>query len=397
MAIKDVMENFYASSGHRVSEGKTKVFFSKNYGVEMSNVITQNLGFEAVQDLGKYLGVPLLHKRVTKATFRYMIERVEQRLTGWAARTLPLAGRITLAKAVLQAIPSYAMQPTWLPKGWDTVKLPVQNGGLGIKDLERQNQAFLMKIGMQLIEGADKLWVKVLPNQSCECNDAPIWKWEMTHAFSVHLAYEALSPLESNDTNDVWRLVWSVNVPQRLKVPDRWRKSDYSWVKINADGAMEGQPQIGSNWLVIRDAQGTWFQGFSRSLGSCTVLNAELWSLHDSLLLAWNMGFRKVEVETDYKTAFEIITTPMNDSEDSAIVTLGPSQWPIESQKRCFSFSLFLVFSIKLHQTMSTTVPKQRSMELGSDEDNNGTVPCRRGGDEKLPQKNVAQFHFSRE
>ncbi|KAE8664067.1 hypothetical protein F3Y22_tig00112857pilonHSYRG00227 [Hibiscus syriacus] len=148
-------------------------------------------GYEVVENLGRYLGVPLLHSRVTKATYSYLIEKVEQRLSGsgWAAKTLSFAGRITLAKAVLQTISSYAMQSSWLPKGvctmleklirrfvwnanegsnplalikWSTVKLPKENGGLAIKHLEGQNKAFLLKIGMQLVQGVDKLWVKVI-------------------------------------------------------------------------------------------------------------------------------------------------------------------------------------------------------------------------------------------
>ena len=177
------------SSGHRVSVSKTQIFFSNNCSLERKQSIANHFGLEIVDDLGKYLGVSLLYKRVTRATYQYLIEKIDQRLSGWKAKSLALAGRITLAKAVLQAIPIYTMQTTWLPKGicdeiekrirrfvwgitpdhnainlvkWDTVKKPSNMGGLNFCDVQNQNYAFLMKVGYHLVCSKDKLWVQVL-------------------------------------------------------------------------------------------------------------------------------------------------------------------------------------------------------------------------------------------
>ncbi|KAL4351406.1 hypothetical protein GQ457_06G022300 [Hibiscus cannabinus] len=108
--IKEIIDDFCRNSGHRVSMAKTQITFSKNCSGDVAMDIATRFGFEYVTDLGKYLGVPLLHKRVTKVTYSYLVDQVAKRLTGWAARSLSLAGRITLAKAVLQAIPIYSMQ-----------------------------------------------------------------------------------------------------------------------------------------------------------------------------------------------------------------------------------------------------------------------------------------------
>lgn len=68
-------------------------------------------------DLGKYLGLPLLHKVPTRATYDFILDRTQRRLSAWKASTLSLAGRITLAKSVIAALPSYCMQTMLLPKG----------------------------------------------------------------------------------------------------------------------------------------------------------------------------------------------------------------------------------------------------------------------------------------
>lgn len=60
-------------------------------------------------------GIPILHKRVTKDAFHFVIEKVEKRLSIWKAKNLSLAGTLTLAKSVVQALPTYVMQAVALP------------------------------------------------------------------------------------------------------------------------------------------------------------------------------------------------------------------------------------------------------------------------------------------
>lgn len=66
-------------------------------------------------DLGKYLGTPLLHKRVTKETYRFILDKVQQRLSAWKMKTLNMGGRSVLISSVIQSMPSYIMQTTKLP------------------------------------------------------------------------------------------------------------------------------------------------------------------------------------------------------------------------------------------------------------------------------------------
>ena len=80
----------------------------------MHNIGT-TLGFSVTTNLGNYLGMPLLHSRVSKATYHGILEKVERKLNGWSAKFLSLAGRITLTQSVLQALPIYSMQTTRLP------------------------------------------------------------------------------------------------------------------------------------------------------------------------------------------------------------------------------------------------------------------------------------------
>ncbi|KAH9725573.1 putative ribonuclease H protein [Citrus sinensis] len=187
--IDAVLENFCRSSEAKVNKVKTTIFFSKNVAAREAKLIGAALGVSITHDLGSYLGMPLLHSRVNKATYQSILDKVDIRLSGWNAAHLSFAGRVTLAQSVIQAMPIYAMQTTMLPAsvrhridkscrrfiwdgrskspkmcmvGWDKICLPKSSGGLGFKNLEVMNHALLMKISWGIISNSDKLWVRVL-------------------------------------------------------------------------------------------------------------------------------------------------------------------------------------------------------------------------------------------
>ncbi|GMI87280.1 hypothetical protein like AT3G24255 [Hibiscus trionum] len=244
--IKGVLEDFCLCSGHRVSVAKTQIYFSKNCLTGIRDLVGVTLGFEVVEDLGKYLGVPLLHSRVTKSTYAYVLANMRRRLSGWVAQSLSLAGRVTLAKSVLQAILSYVIQATWLPKGlckemeklirrfvwggsdekrgvslvsWDVMQQPMEDGGMGMKDLGRQNEAFLMKVGFELVMNSDKLWVRVLRDKYSWQGGVPasitrgccsrLWR-------GLSRVWEAIKScvcwnVRDGETTDLWYDVWLGN------------------------------------------------------------------------------------------------------------------------------------------------------------------------------------------
>lgn len=111
-------------------------------------------------NLGKYLGVPILHEKVNRRSFKFILDKVDKRLSSWKAKTLSFAGRLTLTKSVIQAMPTYVMQSSLLPKfvcdevdkrcrrflwgdangekhihtvGWNKVCKPKKWGGLGLR------------------------------------------------------------------------------------------------------------------------------------------------------------------------------------------------------------------------------------------------------------------------
>jgi hypothetical protein len=73
-------------------------------------------GFRGATNLGKYLGVPLNGRAPKRVDFQYLITHMQNKLAAWKAKNLSFAGRVTLAKSVMEAIPIYPMMTTNIPQ-----------------------------------------------------------------------------------------------------------------------------------------------------------------------------------------------------------------------------------------------------------------------------------------
>lgn len=187
--IRSVMSEFCVVSRHRINMDKSKMFVSQGVHFNRATELSQKLGIGLTGDLGKYLGVPVLHKRITKGTFKSIVLKTRKKLSAWKCKHLTIAGRYVLIKSVLAVIPSYQMQSMLLPVGtvnelekisrnflwaqdsnlwkphlieWHKVLNDRKNGSLGFKSLRVQNQAFMMKLCWGLLSKGEAMWVKCL-------------------------------------------------------------------------------------------------------------------------------------------------------------------------------------------------------------------------------------------
>ncbi|XP_073051225.1 uncharacterized protein [Primulina eburnea] len=190
--IMEILNKFCSCSGETVNFQKSHMFVSKNVNNTMATNLSSTSGIPLTTDLGKYLGVPSIHGRVTSSMYKQVLDRIKARLEGWKTKYLSFAGRQVLAKSVLNAIPLYSMQTSLLPLGicseiektirnflwggsneerkchlikWETVTKPKELGGLGIRRMHPTNLAFMTKLGWRLMEEQGKLWVQVLKNK----------------------------------------------------------------------------------------------------------------------------------------------------------------------------------------------------------------------------------------
>jgi hypothetical protein len=187
--INAILQVYEAMSGQVINREKSSILFSRNTNRQKKEEIMQLLGLSTETSDGKYMGLPMYIGKSRSKCFSYLKERIWARIQGWKERFLSKAGKEILLKAVAQAIPTYAMSCFDLTKGlcddistmicrywwsqqedenrmhwvgWDKMKLPKEQGGMGFRDLYSFNLAMLSRQVWRLLQVPDSLCSRVL-------------------------------------------------------------------------------------------------------------------------------------------------------------------------------------------------------------------------------------------
>ncbi|KAK3228045.1 hypothetical protein Dsin_007907 [Dipteronia sinensis] len=103
--IRECLDSFCDLSGQYVSFPKSRIYCSNNIKDSDARSIASVCSSPLIKDLGKYIGVSLIHCRTTNHTYRDLVEKTQKRLAAWKSDSLSLAERVTLMRAVTSAIP----------------------------------------------------------------------------------------------------------------------------------------------------------------------------------------------------------------------------------------------------------------------------------------------------
>jgi hypothetical protein len=249
-SLRQVLDQYCASSGQLVSEAKCSIFFSPNVEVDVKAQICEELNImtEAISE--KYLGLPAMVGLDRTDSFIYLLERIIERLKGWKERFLSMGGKEILLKAIIQAIPVFAMGIFKIPKKlckdindamagfwwgdteeqrrmhwftWWKMCIPKNMGGMGFRDLHSFNLAMLAKQSWRLLSRPDSLCARVLkakyyPN-NCLLNAGPksgsSFTWQSIVAGLQTFKRGHIWRIGSGKNVNIWEDHWIPSSPTR--------------------------------------------------------------------------------------------------------------------------------------------------------------------------------------
>ena len=158
------IEEFYRAFGLKIGVAKSKLFVSPNVNNAIARSLSTLSSILLTNNLGTYLGVSIVHGRVTKNIYAHLVNKVLKKLADWKDKVLSQASRRTLIQSTTNSIPLHTMQTVLLPLGickkldqincnflwggsakasrnhlmsWDKVCQPKFRGGFGIEKITR--------------------------------------------------------------------------------------------------------------------------------------------------------------------------------------------------------------------------------------------------------------------
>ncbi|XP_026383292.1 uncharacterized protein LOC113278749 [Papaver somniferum] len=114
--IMSVLDYFSSVSEKLLNLDKSSVYFSHNIPPSYRDILARELRITEMTDTNKYLGVTLLIDRDKTKAFIPLMQSFGTRLKFWKGKTMNHSARTTMAKHVLNALPTYQMGCFRIPK-----------------------------------------------------------------------------------------------------------------------------------------------------------------------------------------------------------------------------------------------------------------------------------------
>lgn len=246
--LKNILDLFMKATGMQINYRKSQLI-TEGLNRNEKNQISVLLPFEvhSMENPFKYLGFWLKPNAYRNQDWNWLVAKTESRISQWSYKWLSRAGRLTLIKSVLLAMPVYWAALTWVPKGilrkinricsrflwagskeesvlpwvaWDKIARPKEWGGWGIKNLTDFSTSLAAKSGWRIIK-MENLWTKVVKRKYIDPTPLEEWirkesKKEKNGSVVWKATVEAFKVIEQG-------LAWQIGNGENLKIgKDPW-------------------------------------------------------------------------------------------------------------------------------------------------------------------------------
>ncbi|KAL9659004.1 hypothetical protein QQ045_028263 [Rhodiola kirilowii] len=286
--LRRILSEYEMLSGQKVNLSKSEIYFGGNVTDDERRRICELLGVRQVSFMSRYLGLPVAFGHNRTELCKYIVERIWKKVQGWKEKSLSIAGKEVLIKAVVQAMPTYAMSCFKIPESlikrmvsivsnywWSNSKVgkgihwckfdklceEKLEGGLGFRVLSIFNDALLSKQVWRLLTCPESLVARLLKLLVIGCGSVCSNMIRKSSVLiiqgAMHIWFNrnlVLSGKESQDPLVAARYVFQ-NIRQlhhshnKLVVTDltegrKWSRPGRGAVKMNIDGAWDSATSL---------------------------------------------------------------------------------------------------------------------------------------------------------
>jgi hypothetical protein len=107
-AVRDILELFGHASGLHTNFAKCSISPIACSDVDAAEA-AEVMGCQLAPYPVKYLGIPLALRRLPSEALQSLVDRIADKLPTWKVAMMPRAGRLTLIRSVLAAIPMHQL------------------------------------------------------------------------------------------------------------------------------------------------------------------------------------------------------------------------------------------------------------------------------------------------
>nr|GEY62813.1 hypothetical protein [Tanacetum cinerariifolium] len=200
--MKKALSEFLGMSGLLPNCSKSTVFFGNVRDGCRRNFL-DIMPFKEGSLTVRYLGVPLISKRLFIKDCHVLIDKARKRILDWKNKSLSFAGRLQLIKSVISSMQVYWASMFILPVSisndieklmrdflwnfgvfkrgkslinWKSVCKMKVKGGLGIKSLDSWNIALMSKHIWNVITNKESMWVRWV--NTYRLKEGSCWAWK---------------------------------------------------------------------------------------------------------------------------------------------------------------------------------------------------------------------------
>ncbi|CAA7052486.1 unnamed protein product [Microthlaspi erraticum] len=249
-----IIETYGRVSGQQLNTAKSSIFFGKKVPPDIRTALKQALGINTEGGMGTYLGLPENISGAKTKVFTFIHDRLSKRINSWSAKLLSKGGKEVMIKSVAQALPTYVMSCFLLPQAtikklqgaiskfwwstkqnnrglhwiaWEKICLPMDEGGLGFRDLQNFNLALLAKQLWRIFHYPSSLLARVLKGRyfwssnplAGERVNSPSYGWRSMMATRELLVSGMRKAIGTGANTVVWRDSWIPTDPPRPPTP----------------------------------------------------------------------------------------------------------------------------------------------------------------------------------